>query len=455
MLGMKLGTASSADEKGAVAMARDRLSPTSRLFSTAKAFAQKVKAGSVVPQRYADGGGLYLNVSDSGARSWVFMFGFPGVVTNTGKRKTIEMGLGPFPDITLAEARDRADEMRRKLRDGVNPIAARKDEIANRTIEAAKAKTFKECADAYIEAKEAGWRNPKHAAQWGATFNETRRGSLVFPAITARINDLPVASVDEALVLEVLRPGWLSKTETMKRVRGRIEAVLGYATANKYRAGLNPARWKDNLEHSLARPSDVAPVEHHQALPYAELPAFMTKLRARAGASARAMEFTILTASRTGEAIGARWGEFDLVAKLWIVPAGRMKAKKEHRVPLSERALAIVETQARDGEYVFGGREKGRPLSNMAMLELLRDMVGKGSTVHGFRSAFRDWAAEQTAYPNEMCEIALAHAVSDKTEAAYRRGDMMEKRRRLMSDWAEFCQREPAETADNVVTLRA
>ena len=436
-------------------MSRERLSPTSKLFSTAKTFPQKVKARSVVPQRYADGGGLYLNVSDSGARSWVFMFGFPGVVTKTGKRKTIEMGLGPFPDVTLAEARDRADEVRKQLRNGVNPIAAKKDEIANLTITAAKAKTFKECADAYIEAHRSGWRNPKHADQWFATFNETRRGSLIYPATTDLINGLPVAAIDEGLVLEVLRPAWLTRTETMKRARGRIEAVLGWATANKYRAGLNPARWKDNLQHSLPRPSKVAPVIHHPAMPYAELPAFMVSLRSREGVSARALEFTILNAARTGETIGARWDEIDIEAKLWTVPASRMKAGHEHRVPLSARALAIIGAQVRDGDYVFGGRGSGRPLSNMAMLELLRDVVGKGSTVHGFRSCFRDWLSETTAYPNEMGEIALAHAVSDKTEAAYRRGDMMEKRRRLMADWAEFCAREPAKGTDNVVPLRA
>lgn len=416
-----------------------------------------VRSKKLAPGRHGDGRGLYLNVSESGARSWVFMFGFPGVLTKTGKRKTLEMGLGRFPDVSLSEARDRADEARKKLRDGVNPIAAKKDEIANRKIEAAKAKTFKACADAYIEDHSAEWKNAKHRDQWFATFNETRRGSLVFPAITALINDLPVASIDETLVLEVLEPGWLARTETMKRARGRIEAVLGWAAApgRKYRTGPNPARWKDNLEHSLPKPSKVAPVEHHDALSYGELPAFMAELRAREGASARALEFTILTAARTGEAIGARWCEFDPGAKLWTVPADRMKAGKEHRVPLSERALAIVEAQPRDGEYVFGGREPGRPLSNMAMLELLRGMVGKGSTVHGCRSTFRDWAAEQTAYPNEMCEIALAHAVSDKTEAAYRRGDMMEKRRRLMADWADFCARPPAKETDNVIALRA
>ena len=312
--------------------------------------------------------------------------------------------------------------------------------------------TFKECADAYIKLHRAGWKNPKHAAQWGATFAETRQGSLVFPAITAAINALPVAEVNSPLVLKVLEPIWREKTETATRVRSRIELVLSWATARGYRSGENPARWRGHLQTMLPAPGKIARVEHHRAVSYREIGEFMSALRARNGVSARALEFTILTAARTGEAIEARWSEISLAEKTWIVPGERMKAGREHRVPLSNRALAILKELPREGDFLFPGARKDRPISNMAMLELVRGMRGMGSTVHGFRSTFRDWAAEQTSYPNELCEIALAHTVSDKTEAAYRRGDMMEKRRRLMSDWANYCGSLPGDVS-NVVAI--
>jgi integrase len=253
--------------------------------------------------------------------------------------------------------------------------------------------------------------------------------------------------------LKVLEPIWQEKPETATRARGRIESVLSWATARELRKGENPARWRGHLDKLLAAKSKLARVKHHDALAYTEVPTFMADLRGRGGISARALEFTILTAARTGEAIGARWSEFDLSAKLWTVPAERMKAGKEHRAPLSDRAVEILSIFPRDGDFVFAGRKSDRPISNMAMLELVRGIRGMGATVHGFRSSFRDWAAEQTSYPTEMAEMALAHTVGDKVETAYRRGDMLEKRRRLMADWAAYCERAPAER-DNVVPIR-
>ena len=399
-----------------------------------KLSAAAVRAASK-PGLYGDGHGLYLQVSGFDTKAWVFRYMIDG--------RPRKMGLGPLHTVSLAEARKRAAEARLKAYDGVDPIDDKRARRAHRKLEAAKSITFKECADKYIAANREGWKNAKHADQWSATFNETKRGSLTFPAATAAINDLPVSAIDTGLVLRALEPIWTKTPESARRIRGRIESVLDWAKVRGYRDGENPARWRGHLDKTLAKRPRVR--AHHDAIAYAELPAFMAELIAKDGASARALEFTILTAARTGEVIGAKWSEIDLKAKLWTVPATRMKSGVEHRVPLSERALEIITKQPRDGELVFAGRRAGAPLSNMSMLELMRDMRGKGATVHGFRSTFRDWAAEQTSYPNELCEIALAHVVSDKTEAAYRRGDMMERRRRLMADWAEYCEHTPAE----------
>jgi integrase len=407
----------------------------------------KLSAASVrnasEPGLYADGHGLYLQVSSFETKAWVFRYMMDGV----GRK----MGLGPLHTVSLAEARKRAAEARLKVLDGVDPIENKRAKRAHAKLEAAKAITFKECADKYVEANRAGWKNEKHAAQWDATFNETKRGKRVYPAATAAINDLPVSAIDTGLVLKALEPIWTKTPESASRIRGRVEAVLDWAKVRGYRDGENPARWRGHLDKTLAkRPKTRA---HHDAVPYAEMPAFMAQVRIKSGASALALEFTILTAARTGEVIGAKWSEFDLSTRLWTVPAARMKAGRDHRVPLSDRALEIIAQQPRGGEFIFAGRKPDRPLSQQAMLELMRDMRGKGATVHGFRSTFRDWAAEQTAYPNELCEIALAHAVSDKTEAAYRRGDMMEKRRRLMADWAAYCGQNPADRG-KVVSIR-
>jgi len=401
------------------------------------------------PGLYGDGRGLYLQISAFGTKAWVFRYMMDG--------RARKMGLGAIHTVSLAEARKRAADARLKVHDGIDPIEDLKARRAQRRLEAAKTMTFKACADKFIEANRAGWKNDKHAAQWFASFNETKRGSRVYPAATAAINDLPVSAIDTGLVLKVLEPNWTKTPETASRVRGRIEAVLDWAKVRGYRDGENPARWRGHLDMTLPeRPKAT----HHDAVPYSEMPSFMAELRAKQVVSARALEFAILTAARTGEVIGAKWTEMSEVEingggkKIWVwrVPAERMKAGKEHRVPLPDRALAILEKLPREGEYVFPGNRHGKPLSNMAMLELMRDMRGKGATVHGFRSSFRDWTAEQTSYPNEMCEIALAHAVSDKTEAAYRRGDMMEKRRRLMADWAAYCGERPA-SGDNVVPI--
>ena len=393
-----------------------------------------------------DGYGLWLQVSSFNTKSWLLRFRLDG--------KDDSMGLGPLNTTSLAKARERAQKARDLLAEGINPRETRDAVRRQKKVEAAKAMTFKDCADTYVAANRGGWKNDKHAAQWAATFNETKRGKHVFPAATAVINDLPVSAIDTGLVRKVLEPIWYETPETASRVRGRIERVLAWATVAEYRKGDNPARWTGHLKELLPPKTKLAAVVHHDAVPYRDMPAFMAALRAKKGASARALEFAILTAARTGEAIGAKWAEIDLDAKLWTIPAGRMKAAREHRVPLSDRVLAILETLPAEGEYVFAGARESKPLSNMALLELMRGMRGKGATVHGFRSTFRDWAAEQTSYPHEMCEIALAHAVGNKVEAACRRGDMMEKRRRLMADWAEYCERQPADRGGVVVSIR-
>ena len=386
---------------------------------------------------YADGLGLYLQVAEGGTKSWLFRFMKDG--------RARKMGLGPVHTVTLAMAREKATEARRLLLEDIDPIEARKKARQSARFEASKALTFRECAEKYIAARKAGWKNEKHAAQWSATLE-----TYVYP----HFGDVPVASVDVGLVLKALEPIWSTKTETASRVRGRIESVLNWAAARNYRNGENPARWRGHLDHLLPARRDVAKVKHHAALPYSEMPAFMAVVRNMDGVSPRALEFAILTAARTGETVGARWSEIDLDAKMWTIPSERMKAGREHRVPLSGRALEILASLPREkrNKYVFVGDKAGRPMSNMAMLMVLRRMKRDDLTVHGFRSTFRDWAAEQTAYPNEMVEMALAHIVSNKTEAAYRRGDMLERRRRLMEDWSTFCD-QPAGT-NNIVPMR-
>ena len=393
----------------------------------------------LTPGMYADGAGLYLQVTGAGAKSWIFRYSLHG--------KAREMGLGSVSSISLADARIKAAECRRLRQEGIDPIEARKSLREQAALDAAKTTTFKEAAATYIASHKAGWRNTKHASQWAntlATYAEPVLGKL------------SIQAVDTNLVLKVLEPIWKTKPETASRVRGRIEAILDWAKVRGLRQGENPVRWRGHLDHLLPAKAKVRRVEHHAALPYAELPEFITKLRAQDGVAARALEFTILTAARTGETIGAARDEVNRYEKVWTVPADRMKAGKDHRVPLSSRALAILRDNAdlQKAEYLFPGGKAGKPLSNMAMTEVLRRMGRGDITVHGFRSTFRDWAAERTNFPNEVVEMALAHTIGDKTEAAYRRGDLFEKRRRLMSEWAAYCNAPAASGRDKVIPMR-
>jgi integrase len=391
------------------------------------------------PGMYSDGGGLYLRVGPTGAKSWVFRFRVGG--------KLRDMGLGPLHTFSLAEARAKALECRKLRYDGADPLHARQAARQVAKLEAAKAMTFQQCADAYIEAHRAGWENEKHGAQWAATL-----AAHVYPVF----GELPVAAIDTGLVMKALEPLWTTTTETASRVRGRIESVLDWAATREYRAGENPARWRGHLDNLLPARSKVQKVEHHAAMPYTDVGAFMARLRQQAGAGARALELAILTAGRSGEVLGARCDEFDMGAAVWTVPAGRMKAGREHRVPLSGAALDVLVTMlaVREDAFVFAGSRAGMPLSNMAMAMVLRRMELPELTVHGFRSTFRDWAAERTAYPSEVVEMALAHTVGNKVEAAYRRGDLFDKRRKLMAEWAKYCGTVADDSSSSVVPLR-
>ena len=394
------------------------------------------------PGYHNDGEGLYLQVSPGGAKSWIFRFKID--------KRPREMGLGSLKAFSLAEARRRAKDARQLLADGLDPIARRaevSESAAAASVKAANALTFCKAADQYIEAHEASWKNAKHAYQWRQTLDTYAK-----PVI----GNLPIAAVDTDLVLQVLRPIWATKTETATRLRGRMEKVLDWAKALKHRTGDNPAAWRGNLDKLLANPNKIAPVVNHPALPYTEIGAFMAELRARPGISALATEFIILTAVRTGEALGARWSEIDTDGRVWTVPAQRTKMNKEHRVPLSDAAVKCLKkarTLDPDSEYVFPGRAPGTQQSNMACLALLRRMGRTDIVTHGFRSTFRDWAAEQTSYPRDVAKMALAHAIADSTEAAYRRGDLLEKRRALMADWARHCGR--VHTAATVTPIRS
>lgn len=330
----------------------------------------------------------------------------------------------------IAELLDRIEKLEGKLTEDRSAVLAVYDAAPKPGI------TFKQCAERYIEAHKPGWSNPKHVAQWSATLE-----TYVYPVLgNVAVDKISSNGDGTDLIMKVLQPIWYSKTETASRVRGRIESILDWAKARGYRDGENPARWKGHLDKLLPAKGKVAPVKHHAALPYADVPSFMEKLRAVDGTAARALEFTVLTAARASEVLLAKRSEFDLDARMWTVPAERMKARKEHRVPLSDSAIAIINAMPPDSEYLFPGARKGRPLSGPAMQRTLRRMgLAEQIVTHGFRSAFRDWSAEATHYPNEVLEMALAHAVSNKVEAAYRRGDMLAKRHALMSDWERYC----------------
>jgi integrase len=406
------------------------------------------------PGLYPDGAGLYLRVGRGGAKSWAFRFMLD--------RKAREMGLGGLTKVSLSDARKKAVDARLLLSDGKDPLTAKTDRTAAQRVEAARAMTFDDCAEAYIKAHAPSWKNAKHRQQWENTLSTY---------VTPVFGSIGVAEVDVAVVMKVIEPLWSTKTETAGRVRARIETVLDWAKARGYRIGENPARWRGHLDQLLPKKSKVRKVRHHPALPHDELGAFMQDLRAREGVATAALEFLILTVGRTNEVIGARWSEVDAKGKVWIVPAERMKADRDHRVPLSAPALAVLEhLNGQGGDFIFPGLKAGKPLSNMAMLNLIGRMNGdrreaalplyvdpkrSGAEVtpHGFRSTFKDWARERTNFQAELSEAALAHAIGDKTEAAYARGDLFDKRRRLMDTWAEFSAK-PTTSASLVVNIR-
>ena len=390
------------------------------------------------PGYYCDGAGLYLQVSKSGSKSWIMRYTLDG--------KPCEMGLGSFQTFTLAEARQRATAQRKLLADGIDPLAKKHSDLLVKRMADANIITFDKAAAAFIQANSPAWRNAKHGDQWRNTL-----ATYASPVIGA----LPVSKIETAHVLRILSPIWATKTETATRVRGRIEKILDWAKVQGYRTGDNPAAWRGHLSEALPTPSKVADAGHHAALALAEIGAFMVALRAAQGAGARAMELIILTATRTSEVLNAKWAEFDLDAGLWVIPKERMKGFREHRVPLSAAALAVLDkakAESIGGEYVFTGRKQAA-LSNMACLATLKRMDRSDLTVHGFRSTFRDWVSESTSYPRDVAEMALAHAIEDKSEAAYRRGDLIEKRRALMADWAAHCA--VVRVSADVVAIRA
>jgi integrase len=364
------------------------------------------------PGKHADGAGLYLQIAPGGSCAWVFRFMLDG--------REREMGLGPFPAVSLARAREKAQEARALKADGNDPIDRKRAVRAAARRASAQAVTFESAATRFVAAHRAGWGNAEHAEQWESTLRR-----FVLPVVGA----LPVASVDTAAVLKILEPIWTTKTETAGRVRGRIESVLDWAAAQGYRAGDNPARFKGHLDHLLADRAKVRRVEHHAALPYVKLPAFMSRLRAQDGAAARALEFLILTAARTGEVRFLSWSEVDPAAKTWTVPRERMKGDRQHRVPLTDAALAVLGPSGAGEPWRFGKTAMQRVLAT------LEPQV----TVHGMRSTFRDWAGETTNYPREVIETALAHTTGGAVERSYARGDLFEKRRELMIAWEEYC----------------
>jgi integrase len=379
------------------------------------------------PGLVSDGAGLYLQIDKGGSKSWSFVF------YERGKRR--QMGLGGLTSVPLALARERAAECRKAVATGADPIAERRA-AANAT------PSFGEFADEFLKSKSPGWRNAKHRAQWAMTLRE----------YAAPLRQGPVNEIDTPAVLAVLQPLWLSRPETASRLRGRIENVLDAARAAGHRTGENPARWRGHLDKLLPAPQKLSR-GHHKAMSYEAMPEFMAALRERPGLASLAMELLVLTASRSSEALGARWDEVDLAAATWTVPASRMKSNRPHRVPLSDRALEIL-AEARQlgdgGDFIFSGQKRGRPLSSMALAMLLRRMAIADATPHGMRSSFRDWGGDKTSFSREVAEAALAHAVGDETERAYRRSDALAKRRELMAAWSNYCGSTPGES-DNVV----
>jgi integrase len=384
------------------------------------------RAVATATKDVCDGGGLWLQVSAFGTKAWLFKFQRDG--------KGRKMGLGPLRIVSLAKARELAAAARLKVLEGIDPIEEREAARAGWRLASAKAVTFRQDAEAYIAANRAGWRSAKHAAEWSATLS-----AYAYPVI----GDLSVESVDVALVTKILEPIWATKPVTASRLRGRLESIFDYAKARKHRAGENPAAWKGNLKSILPAASKVASVEHHAALPITDVPTFMSELRAKEGIAARALEFTVLTAARLGEVLGATWSEIDLAGKVWNLPGERMKSGRAHSVPLSPRAMSILEGAPGGGGRIFS-------VSPMTVQRVMRAMR-PGVTIHGTaRSSFRDWAGNETNFPRELAEQSLAHVIGNKAEQAYRRSDALERRRALMEQWARFCEAPPAER-DNVV----
>ncbi|WP_026296532.1 integrase arm-type DNA-binding domain-containing protein [Thioalkalivibrio sp. ALJ2] len=385
-----------------------------------KLSARKVDAAA--PGKHEDGGGLRLVVSPTGAKKWVLR------VTIRGKRR--EMGLGTYPDVTLATARDEAVRFRSIAKAGGDPIA-------ERTAGKRQTPTFTSCAAQYIRSQRHGWRNAKHQRQWVRTLKTYAR-----PVIGKRL----VNEITTEDILQILSPIWTTKNETAKRVQGRIENVLDFAAAHGFRAESNPARWRGHLDKLLPKPTRVRSVTHHPAMPYFDVPAYMDELRSMDGIAPKALRFLILTATRTNEVRFSTWGEINLTDGTWIIPAGRMKSRREHRVPLASEAMEILDElpNLQDNPYLFPGMRERRPLSNMALLNTMRRSgfgVGgvRGNYVpHGFRSSFRDWSGEVSSFPRDVAEMALAHVIQNKVEAAYRRGDLFQKRRTMMQEWADY-----------------
>ena len=386
------------------------------------------------PGYHPDKDGLYLSISKSGAKSWIFKYDFQG--------KRHEIGLGSVKAVSLSHARQKTLECRRQILEGINPLLAKIKAKQQSALERARTVTFDECAAAYIKAHKETWKNPKHVQQWENTL-ETYASPV--------IGQLSVAGVNTSMIVRILNPIWKSKTVTAIRVRARIERVLDWARVAGYRTGDNPARWKGYLDKMLAAPNKVAKTNHFAALPWPEIATFMTVLRQQQGISARAVEFAILTATRSGEVRCATWSEINTDEAVWTIPAQRMKAGKKHRVPLSAQALSLLKAMPQVNEYIFPGSKEGKPLSDMSLTAVLRRMGRKDITVHGFRSTFRDWCAEFSDFDRTVAEHALAHKLPDKTEAAYQRGDMLGKRAALMTAWADYCDEKQSNS--NVISL--
>lgn len=419
----------------------------------------KLTAGFVAkktrPGKYNDGGGLYLIISPSVRKTaegenpgvnktFTFRWRERYLAGGQVKSRLREKGLGSYTkdEITLEQARDLATQYRRDVKQGIDVVKRGRRQRIEKMQDEARQMTFKDCADRFIAAHKASWKNKKHAAQWTTTLDK----------YAARLMPLPVAEIDTPSVLKCLEPIWETKTETATRVRGRIESVLGWATVSGYRSGDNPAAWKNHLDTLLAKPNKLKKIKHRPALDYDQMGPFMVKLRKADTLAAHAIELQILTATRPGEVVGAQWDEINLDKKTWTIPAGRMKADKEHTIPLSPQAVDLLKQLPHASDYVFPGRSLDKGLTTAAGMNLIKE-IQTGITAHGFRSTFRDWAAEQTSYPREVCEAALAHQLKDKAEAAYFRSDLIAKRARLMADWAKFCDLEPVQ-AGSVTPIR-